>query len=40
VIDVHARDVLETMLKAGCSSTNDFDWTRQLRYERERYHAC
>ncbi|KAG9392138.1 Dynein heavy chain and region D6 of dynein motor [Carpediemonas membranifera] len=32
VIDVHARDVLERMNQAGCSSIHDFDWVAQLRY--------
>jgi len=32
VIDVHARDVLDILIKAGCESVLDFDWIRQLRY--------
>jgi dynein heavy chain len=32
VIDVHARDVVESLLKEGCSSVADFGWTKQLRY--------
>lgn len=35
VIDVHARDVLDKMVAAGCSSVNDFDWVKQLRYAEE-----
>ncbi len=32
VIDVHARDVVRSMIKARVESINDFEWTRQLRY--------
>ena len=32
VIDVHARDTVETMLNMGISWVNDFEWQRQLRY--------
>ena len=32
VIDVHARDVVKSMMKARVESLNDFEWTRQLRY--------
>ena len=31
-IDVHARDVVETMINAGISSPNNFEWSRELRY--------
>ncbi|OXU24749.1 hypothetical protein TSAR_002051 [Trichomalopsis sarcophagae] len=31
-IEVHARDVLLKLIKAGVSSANDFDWISQLRY--------
>jgi dynein heavy chain len=30
--DVHARDILEEMEKAKVSSTQDFNWVKQLRY--------
>ena len=30
-IEVHARDVIEKMIKAGCSEVNAFDWLMQLR---------
>lgn len=32
VIDVHARTVVQDMIDAECASTNDFEWTKQLRY--------
>ncbi len=32
VVDVHARDVIDRLIQRNCSSTNDFDWTMQLRY--------
>eukprot|EP00741_Cyanophora_paradoxa_P024436 tig00022075_g23593.t1 len=32
VIDVHARDVLDILIKANCEAVTDFDWIRQLRY--------
>eukprot|EP00163_Fabomonas_tropica_P002875 TRINITY_DN1232_c0_g1_i1.p1 TRINITY_DN1232_c0_g1~~TRINITY_DN1232_c0_g1_i1.p1 ORF type:complete len:4516 (+),score=1594.38 TRINITY_DN1232_c0_g1_i1:127-13674(+) len=31
-LEVHGRDVIEKMIKAGCNSTNDFEWLQQLRY--------
>eukprot|EP00741_Cyanophora_paradoxa_P024938 tig00000056_g24072.t1 len=31
-IEVHARDVIDRMIKANCSSTSDFEWTQQLRF--------
>ncbi len=31
-IEVHARDVIEKLVKSNCSSEKDFDWTRQLRF--------
>ncbi|WIA33430.1 hypothetical protein OEZ86_006562 [Tetradesmus obliquus] len=31
-LEVHARDVIEKLAKAGCSSTNDFEWVSQLRF--------
>lgn len=30
-IEVQARDVIEKMIKAGCSEVNAFDWLMQLR---------
>lgn len=30
-IEVHARDVIEKMIKSGCSDVNAFDWLSQLR---------
>ncbi|XP_065644391.1 dynein axonemal heavy chain 2 isoform X2 [Hydra vulgaris] len=30
-IEVHARDVIEKMVKSGCSDINAFDWLMQLR---------
>ena len=32
VIDVHARDVVDTLLKNKVDSTNSFEWISQLRY--------
>lgn len=31
-IDVHARDVVRSMVKSEVSSVTDFEWTKQLRY--------
>ena len=31
-IEVHARDVIEKLGKAGCTSTVDFEWVSQLRF--------
>lgn len=31
-IEVHARDVIDRLCKANCSSTNDFEWVSQLRF--------
>jgi dynein heavy chain len=36
-IDVHARDVVQTMVNAQISSPNDFEWSRELRYYWEPY---
>ena len=30
--DVHARDIVETLVKENVESTNDFNWQQQLRY--------
>lgn len=30
-IEVHARDVIEKMIKSGCCDVNAFDWLMQLR---------
>ena len=35
-IEVHARDVIEKLIKAGCSDTNAFEWLSQLRLYWER----
>ncbi|KAK9823872.1 hypothetical protein WJX72_006072 [[Myrmecia] bisecta] len=31
-IEVHARDVIDKLYKAGCSGPNDFEWVSQLRF--------
>ena len=31
-MEIHNRDVMERMIKAGCSSVTDFEWLSQLRY--------
>ena len=31
-IEVHARDVIDRMIKGGCASVNDFEWLLQLRF--------
>lgn len=31
-VEVHARDVIEKLIKAGVSSPNDFEWASQLRF--------
>ncbi len=31
-IDVHARDVIETLIEQGVNSVSDFEWVMQLRY--------
>lgn len=30
-VEVHARDVIDKLAKAGCSDVNAFDWLSQLR---------
>jgi dynein heavy chain len=32
-MELHTRDVMERMIKAQCSSTDDFEWLSQLRLE-------
>jgi len=32
VVDVHARDVTERLIKAGVQNENDFEWISQMRY--------
>nr|AML30862.1 axonemal inner arm dynein heavy chain 6 [Marsilea vestita] len=31
-IEVHARDVIDKLMRVGCSSPNDFEWASQLRF--------
>ena len=31
-IDVHAREVVDTLIKVRVDNVNDFDWTCRLRY--------
>ena len=31
-MEIHNRDVMERMIKAGCSSVTDFEWLSQLRF--------
>jgi dynein heavy chain len=35
-IEVHARDVIEKLVKSGCSDVNAFEWLSQLRLYWER----
>ncbi|CAM9519888.1 unnamed protein product [Discosporangium mesarthrocarpum] len=43
-MEIHNRDVMERMIKAGCSSTQDFEWLSQLRFvfnrEEGQYGIC
>jgi dynein heavy chain len=32
VVDVHARDVVQSLIDDNCSTTVDFNWLKQLRY--------
>ena len=32
VIDVHAREVVRSMIKCRVETMNDFEWQKQLRY--------
>lgn len=31
-VEVHSREVIDKMVKAGCASVNDFEWLLQLRF--------
>lgn len=31
-IEVHSRDVIEKLIKVGCSAATDFEWSSQLRF--------
>ena len=31
-MEIHNRDVMERMIKTGCSSVTDFEWLSQLRF--------
>lgn len=31
-IEVHARDVIEKLMRVSCTSANDFEWASQLRF--------
>ena len=31
-IDVHARDIISTMVQLGINNSNSFEWVKQLRY--------
>ena len=31
-MEIHNRDVMERMIKAGCASVSDFEWLSQLRF--------
>ncbi|KAI5057584.1 hypothetical protein GOP47_0027599 [Adiantum capillus-veneris] len=31
-IEVHARDVIEKLMRVSCTSSNDFEWASQLRF--------
>lgn len=35
-IEVHARDVIEKLIKSGCNDVNAFEWLSQLRLYWER----
>lgn len=39
-IEVHARDVIEKLIKSGCNDVNAFDWLSQLRLYWERVCTC
>lgn len=31
-IEVHSRDVIEKLVKVGCASPEEFEWSSQLRF--------
>lgn len=35
-LEVHARDVIDRLIKAGAASPSDFEWASQLRFYWER----
>ena len=39
-IEVHSRDVIERLIKSGCSDENAFEWLCQLRYYMEKVILC
>lgn len=41
-IEVHGRDVIEKLIKSGCSDVSAFEWLSQLRlyWDKVWMHAC
>ena len=39
-IEVHARDIIDKLIKVGCSDVNAFDWLSQLRFYWEKVSFC